>query len=194
MEKKKLLMFHPALAPYRIDQLNALSRLFDLEIVFLSENLWNQKFDQSKLLSQLDFHYSYLLKGPDFNGTLFRFGMLKAIRKFDPDIVMGYEFSLTTQYLILLKRLGIISQTTGSVTDDSFDICSHVKSPFRSIARKLALKYLNFLVVMSDEVSFYYQKEFHFNKNKLIIAPIIQEPERLRKNFKKLEEKLLGYR
>lgn len=193
MEKKKLLMFHPALAPYRIDEFNALNSLYELKIVFLSENLWNQKFNQSRLLSQLTFRYSYLLKGIGFKERIFRFGMLRTIREFKPDIILGYEFSPVTQYLIILKRLGIISQKIGSITDDSIDICSHIKSTFRSTARKIALKHLDFLVVMSQEVSAYYQKEFHLNKNQLIIAPIIQDPERLRKNSKTLEKTASEY-
>ena len=193
MEKKKLLMFHPALAPYRIDEFNALNCLYELKIVFLSENLWNQKFNQSRLLSQLTFRYSYLLKGIGFKERIFRFGMLRTIREFKPDIILGYEFSPVTQYLIILKRLGIISQKIGSITDDSIDICSHIQSTFRSTARKIALKHLDFLVVMSQEVSAYYQKEFHLNKNQLIIAPIIQDPERLRKNSKTLEKTASEY-
>ncbi len=194
MEKKKILMFHPALAPYRIDEFNALNRIFRLKIVFLSENLWNQKFNQSKLLSQLTFENSFLLKGIGYKERIFRFGMLRTIRGFKPDIIIGYEFSLVTQYLILLKRLGIISQKIGSITDDSLDICSHITSHIRSAARKIALKHLNFLVVMSQEVSAYYQQEFHLNKSQLIIAPIIQDPERLRKNSENLERTASEYR
>ena len=60
---KKLLIIHPALAPYRVDEFNALSKLFDLEVVFIFENVWNHRFDQDKLLSQLQFKVSFLLKG-----------------------------------------------------------------------------------------------------------------------------------
>jgi len=186
-------MFHPALAPYRIDEFNALNSLYELKIVFLSENLWNQKFNQSKLLPQLTFQYSYLLKGIGYKERIFRFGILRTIREFKPDIIMGYEFSIVTQYLILLKRLGLISQKIGSITDDSLDICSHIKSTLRSTARNVALKHLDFLVVMSQEVSAYYQKEYHLNKNQLIIAPIIQNPDRLRKNSKILEKTASEY-
>ena len=50
MAKKKLLIFHPALAPYRVDQFNALSLLFELEVIFLYDNLWSYKMDQSRLI------------------------------------------------------------------------------------------------------------------------------------------------
>ena len=52
MIKKKLLIFHPALAPYRVDQFNSLNEIFDLEVVFLFNNQWTFKYDQARLLSQ----------------------------------------------------------------------------------------------------------------------------------------------
>src|SRR5688572_20909454 len=102
--KKKLLIFHPALAPYRIDQFNGIGKLFDLHIVFIFDNVWNHKFDQAKLKQQLTFSHSYLLKGPRYKGRVLRFGMLKKIREVKPDIIIGYEYSFTTLYLILLKK------------------------------------------------------------------------------------------
>lgn len=101
--KKKLLIFHPCLAPYRIDQFNFLSEQFDLYVVFLFDNVWNHKFDQKLLLPQLKCKYSFLLHGPKYKGRVFRFGVLKIIRQFNPDIIISYEFSFTTLYLVLLK-------------------------------------------------------------------------------------------
>ena len=187
MNKKKLLIFHPALAPYRVDQFNALSLLFELEVVFLYDNLWSYKMDQSRLLSQLNFKVSWLLKGPRYKGRVFRFGMLKKIRTINPDIIIGYEYSFTTQYLILLKRLGIIRQEIGSVIDDSIDICYHVQSRVRSQARKYAVKQLDFLVVNSDKVSQFYQDTFGLGDHQVIISPLLQDPEKLRSKPAELE-------
>lgn len=186
--KKKLLIIHPALAPYRIDQFNAISRLFDLEIVFIFGNVWNHKFDQSKLLSQLMFKVSFLMKGPRYKGRVFRFGMYRTIRKMNPDVVLGYEFSFSTQYLILLKRLGLLHQKIGTTIDDSIDICNHVQSKARYFVRKQTVKHLDFLVVLSKEVSEFYQKEFHLSESQIIVSPILQNVERLRANAEKLEE------
>jgi len=185
---KKLLIFHPALAPYRVDQFNALSKQFDLEVVFIFDNVWNHKFDQSKLLSQLEFNISYLLTGIRFKGRVFRFGMLKHIKKTNPDIILGYEYSFTTQYLILLKRLGFISQKIGSTIDDSIDICQHVQSKIRYFARKQTVKQLDFLVVLSTEVSSYYQNTFGLKAKQIIVSPILQNPDRLRMNSGYLEQ------
>ena len=186
--KKKLLIIHPALAPYRIDQFNAISRLFNLEVVFIFGNVWNHKFDQSKLLSQLIFKVSFLLKGPRHKGRVFRFGMFRTIRKVNPDVVLGYEFSFSTQYLILLKRLGLLHQKIGTTIDDSIDICNNVQSKTRLFARKNAIKHLDYVVVLSNEVSEFYQKTFHLSESQIIVSPILQDAERLRREAETLEK------
>ena len=84
--KKKLLIFHPVLATYRIDQFNILNEIFDLEVVLLFDQMWNFNIDQNKYLNSCHFKYSYLLSGPRYKGRLFRFGMYKKIRQVDPDI------------------------------------------------------------------------------------------------------------
>jgi glycosyltransferase involved in cell wall biosynthesis len=192
-DRKKVLIFHPSLAPYRIDQFNAISDLYHLEVVFVFDNVWNHNFDQTKLLSQLDFNYSFLLKGPSYKGRVFRFGMLNVIRRFNPDIILGYEYSFTTQYLIMLKRLGLIQQYIGSTIDDSIDICNHVQSKIRNFARRSTVRQLDFLVVLSSEVSLFYQKTFKLRDNQIIISPILQKAERLRKKKSELENTANGY-
>ena len=187
MTKKKLLIFHPALAPYRIDQFNSLSELFDLTVVFIFANLWNHKFNQTELLSQVKFKYSFLLIGPQYKGRVFRFGMLHTIKKINPDIILAYEYSFTTLYLILLKYLGILKQKLGSSVDDSIDICIQPQSKIRHFARKIATKQLDFLVLLSLEVSSFYQDKFRLPDNQLIISPILQNAERLRSHSNQLE-------
>ena len=187
MSKKKLLLFHPALAPYRIDQFNDIGEMYELEVVFIFDNVWNHKFDQAKLLKQLQVKHSFLLKGPACKGRVFRFGMLKTIRRFNPDFILGYEYSFTTQYLILLKKLGLIHQKIGSTIDDSIEICNHVQSKIRGFARKYTVTQLDLLVVLTNEVSAYYQNTFGLSEKQIIISPILQKPERLRQESKELE-------
>ena len=184
---KKMLIFHPALAPYRIDQFNTLNELFDLHVVFLYNNLWSFKYNQDHLLSQCTFKVSFLLKGPRRKGKVFRFGMYNKIKTIKPDFILGYEYSFTTQYLILLKRLGLIKQKIGSMIDDSIDICYNIQSGIRFQARKYSIGYLDYLVLMSQEVSLYYQDQFDFKEDRIIVSPIIQSPERLRKDTAKIE-------
>ena len=81
MDRKiKVLCFHPALAPYRVDFFNLLSEKVDLEVVFLMDNLKNQKLDQSVLKSRSKFKYRTLTAGFELMGRHFRFGVSRLIR------------------------------------------------------------------------------------------------------------------
>lgn len=186
-EKKKMLIFHPVLATYRIDQFNILNDLYELEVVFLFDQMWNFKLDENKISQQCKFKSSYLLIGPRHKGRLFRFGVYKKIRQVKPDIIIGYEYSFTTQYLILLKKLGLIKQKVGSFIDDSLEICLNVQSKVRKIARDHSVNNLDFLVVMSNEVANFHCINFNLKHDKVIISPILQLSERLRSNSELLE-------
>ena len=180
--KKRLLIFNSALAPYLIDQYNNLNQLFELEVVFLFTNVINQSFDQQKLLSLLECKYSFLLKGISYKERVFRFGILKTIWRFKPNIIISYEYSFTTQYLILLKQIRLIHQKIGSSIDDSIEICNHVQSKVRFFARLISIKHLDYLIVLSKEVSQFYQDNFKLRLNQIVISPILQNPDRLRNN------------
>jgi glycosyltransferase involved in cell wall biosynthesis len=142
----------------------------------------------------LKFKYSFLLKGPHYKERVFRFKILSLIRRTNPDIIIGYEYSFTTQYLILLKCLGIIHQKIGSIIDDSLDICFHVQTNIRFLARQISVKRLDCIIVQSDEVSKFYQKRFDLKDKRIIVSPILQEPERLRNNRAELENIGIEYR
>jgi len=151
------------------------------------------KFDQNILRSQCNFKVSYLLKGPQSKSRVFRYGIYKKIKKTQPDIILSYEYSFTTQYLVLLKSLGIIHQKLGSLVDDSLDICHHARSRVRFFARKRALKHLDYVVLLSSEVSQYYKRVFNLKERQVIISPILQLPERLRKDEVRLEQIAKSY-
>ena len=187
-KKMKMLIFHPVLATYRIDQFNFLNEIYDLEVVFLFDQMWNFKMDQNKISEQCKFKCSYLLSGPQYKNRLFRFGMYKKIKQIKPDIILGYEYSFTTQYLLLLKKLGIIKQRVGSFIDDSLDICLNVQSKARKYARNNSVNRLDFLVVMSGEVADFYCVNFNLEQENVIISPILQFPERLRRNPEIIED------
>jgi glycosyltransferase involved in cell wall biosynthesis len=190
---KKILIIHPALAPYMIDQFNMISQLANLEVVFLFRNPWYDKFDQNKLLSLLKFKYDFLLKGPHYKERVFRFKILSLIRKTNPDIIIGYEYSFTTQYLILLKHFGFIHQKIGSIIDDSLDICYHVQTNIRYLARQFSVNRLDYLIVQSNEVSKFYRNRFDLKDDRVIVSPILQEPERLRENRAEIEKAGIEY-
>ena len=117
----KILCFHPALAPYRVDFFNLLGEVADLKMIFLQENLQTQKFDQKALLAKLKAPYEHLTGGFVFRGRCVRTGILRAVRRERPDIILSYEASPVTLELIVLKKLGLIRAKIWTSMDDSPD-------------------------------------------------------------------------
>ena len=188
MPKKRILIFQPALAPYMIDQYNFLGDIFDMKLFFFYDNVPNDKFDQKKLSSQLRHSYSFLLKGGSLGKyRIFRWGVWKAIKEYKPDIILSYEFSLTTQFLILLKRLRLIRAKIGSSIDDSLEMCLNDNFLFHKLSRKYTVKHLDYLTVFSDEVAGFYVRNFQLPEKKVIVFPILQSEKRLRMETEKIE-------
>ena len=46
-DKMRVLIFHPALAPYRVDFFNELGKRMNLRVVFMTRNNANQAFNQN---------------------------------------------------------------------------------------------------------------------------------------------------
>ena len=112
--KKNLLVFHPVIAPYRIDLFNALSRLYNTQVCLFWHNLKDQTFDYAKIEKQFDYKPSYIVK--EEMGLL---KWMKAIwKKLDtsrPDIVLGAEFGISTN-IAMWKITAVIMIITGLIT------------------------------------------------------------------------------
>lgn len=103
---KKALIFHPALAPYRVDLFNQLRHHFDLLVVFYRDSVvYHQELDNKNLQGRLLCTHDFLLSGFTFRGKEFRIGMGKIIKRFRPDVVVTHEFSYSTLYHVLLRKL-----------------------------------------------------------------------------------------
>ena len=182
--KLKLLVFHPYLAPYRMDFFNALAKLFDLKIIFMYENLPEQKFNQDCLREKLNCNYSYLLSGVNINRRQLRLGVYKEINLFHPDVIVCHEFGPTTTMVSMLKMLNPAKKIKLLVTtDDSLDICSKV-SFIRSVFRYFNLKYIDCLITVNNKVAGWYKT--NYPKLKIIgTCPIIQSEDVFRSNLSK---------
>jgi glycosyltransferase involved in cell wall biosynthesis len=192
-EKPRVLLVHPALAPYRLDQFNRLAALCELTVAFLYDNVWNHPFDQKALLAQAQFSYVHLLHGPAYKGRVLRWGLLRLIRRLRPELVIGYEFSFTTQFLMLVKSLGLLRARLGSTVDDSLDICHQVQSRLRALARETVVRRLDGLVVLSQPVADFYAERYAIAPSRIVVSPILQDPARLRAPAALLERTAAEY-
>ena len=94
-DKPRLLIFHPALAPYRLDFFNALAERFTCHVVLLQRENPALFIKQDQLLAEARFTYAYLDRHFTLAGRDINLGYASAIRHFRPDIVLCSEFNLS---------------------------------------------------------------------------------------------------
>src|ERR1035437_1777815 len=176
--KRKLLVFHPALAPYRIDLFNGLNEAFEADIYFFRKKLRSQKFDTNKLENQLNFKPKFLTAG--FNlphkSRMIRFGYLKKILEHKPDIILCTEYNLGTFLTGVFAKVFFPKSEVYTLCDDSVDVAKNSTS-FRKAGRFLCLKVLDGVVLGNDFAEEWYNK--NFPKVQTVVSPIIQKEERI---------------
>lgn len=170
--KKKLLIFHPALAPYRVDFFNSLGEAFDCTIVFLTINNENQNFDQSKLLANATFKYEYLDKHFKLAKRNVNIGYWSKIKKHNPDIVITCEYGLSLWAAYSYKLFTRGKYKLYTMSDDSMDICKNCKG-MRKYLRNFFASRINGIITISPDVSNWYRANTEI-KN-IIDFPIIRK-------------------
>jgi len=169
----KAIIFHPALAPYRVDFFNSLNDSFDARFYFSYDNLIDQKFDQQQLRSQCRFEFRLLDKGLEIGGRSVRAGIFKALRAFKPDIVICSEYSQVTLFVLVLKRMFGFKFKLYTISDDSVDL-SAKRSGIRKWLRDTVSQYIDGIIFPSEVVCKWYHQQV--NKNtRLFPLPIVHE-------------------
>lgn len=170
--KKKLLIFHPALAPYRVDYFNSLGEAFDCTIVFLTRNNENQNFDQSKLLANATYKYEYLNKHYKFAKRNVNLGYWDKIKKHNPDIVITCEYGLSLWAAYSHKLFTRGKYKLYTMCDDSMDICRNCKG-IRKRLRNFFTSHINGIITINPDVSNWYRTNTRIKKN--VDFPIIRK-------------------
>lgn len=177
--KQKILIFHPALAPYRIDLFNELNKEFEANIYFFRKNLLSQQFDTDSIINQLDFTPEFLTKGINFSfkSRMLRFGYINKIRLHKPDIIVCSEFNIMTFLSAAFAKTFYPKTKIYSLCDDSIDVAE--KSSFdRRVGRKLCMNFLDGIIFGNDTAEKWYN--IHFPTKRSIVFPIIQKEERIK--------------
>ena len=155
----RLLMFQPALPPYRIDLFNALAARCDFRVVFLQENLQSQAFDQERLRGMLAADHGYLRRGLTIKHRTVRFGVYREMRRFLPDVVLTYEFSPTTWSVMADRALAARPYAHVVGTDDNPSSVMG-DSWLRAASRGLVLPHIDGLIVLSEEAARMYRERY----------------------------------
>jgi len=180
-KKQTILVFHPALAPYRVDFFNALHRAFDAHFYFNLANVSDQKFDQDDLKSKSEFSSNYLQKGFEFKGRSFRTGAISAIKKHKPDIILCSEYSPLTCLVFAYVKMFKSNTRVYTISDDSIDNSIERKGA-RKLLRNIFSKNSNGVIFTSETVCNWH-KENVSNKIKTLELPIIHNDEVLRARY-----------
>lgn len=169
---RKLVMFHPAIAPYRIDFFNSLNEEFDASFYFLYPDTNEQSFDQDSLIKRLDFIPEYLPQG--FAGIRnLHPEIFPVLKRKKPDIVFLSEFNLMGILVLLYKYLFNRRLKIYTVCDDSRSIAAET-SGLRSAMRAFLVKMYDGIILASTDAMDWYRQRFK-NESKFIYFPIIQE-------------------
>lgn len=173
--KKRVLIIHPALAPYRIDLFNSLSDKSELFLVILRDNLIAQEFNQAELKKQLHCDWRLILTGFGFKAYVFRFGLLKLIVEFKPDIVITSEFNVQTIQLALIKDSFLLRHDFKFLTliDDSPEVAAKPRK-IKKVVMGYCLSKLDGLLLGSDKVKQIYSDLHQFPAKRIAICPVLQ--------------------
>lgn len=178
MKNKRLLIFHPTIAPYRIDFFNDLYGAFETRICLEYWNLKDQKFDYSRIYSRFSFEPQYI---PCHHVLgLFNF-IKKLIKDFNPDIVLVNEFHYITIIVLLLRLFLKRSYKVVCICDDSYNMVAEGNdfSLGHKLGRKLLVPFLDDLILVEPNTVGWYQQ--HYGKG--LYFPIIKNEEIARKEY-----------
>ncbi len=183
MSKKKLLIFHPTIAPYRIDLFNSLSKSFDVKVCLSYRNLRSQTFDYDSVEKQFLFKPHYLKKRFEIHNRVICKGYWKEIKDFQPDIILCSEFGLDCISALSFKRIYKKKYKVVSLCDDSFDMVNNNNdfSVFHKRMRKLLVPLLDSLILVEPDTTRWYLN----NYGKGIYFPIVSEDDKTRTCYKK---------
>lgn len=181
---KRLLIFHPTIAPYRIDFFNDLYRAFDTRICLQYWNLRDQTFDYDKIYSQFAFKPHYLKEIIKIGPRSLWGGFWKHLDEFNPDIVLVGEFNITALMVLAHRFLKRKKYKIVSICDDSYNMVAENNdfSKLHRMARRLIAPRLDNLILVEPKVTKWYKE--HYGKG--ICFPIIKPEEKARKEYERV--------
>lgn len=175
--KKRLLVFHPVIAPYRIDLFNRLNAEYDARVCLFQHNLLSQSFNYDDILAQLDFTPVFL----DGKIGPFKRGVIRQIIEFRPDVIMVSEVGLVTFTALICKIISLNHIKVVSIVDDSFDMLvnNNQFSRKHALAERLAFPFLDEIIVVEPRVSEYLGEKY----SKGQYFPIVQSESRFEARY-----------
>ncbi len=172
--RKRAIIFHPAIAPYRIDFFNSLNKEFEAIFYFEFRDALEQSFIQDKLKAKLLFTPRYLASGLWGIKNL-RLQVISILWKEKPDVVFCSEFNILGFLVLFYKFLFNRQLHVFTICDDSRNIaCTYSK--VKKVIRAILLKAYTGIILTNQDVLDWYQRHFQ-PSDKFLFFPIIQHDE-----------------
>lgn len=179
--KKRLLIFHPTIAPYRIDFFNDFSKAFDTRVCLRYRNLRSQTFDYNKIAAQFAFEPIYQDSSVKGYSREFYWSNLD---EFNPNVVIVEEFSLGAVYVLLHRFIKRRKYKVISICDDSYNMVAENNdfSKAHKFARKIVVPQLDGMILVEPKVTEWYK--IHYGKG--FCFPIIKPDDKARNEYERV--------
>ena len=184
---KRLLVFHPIIAPYRIDFFNRLSKAFDMKMCMMWRNLHDQTFDYSKIEAQLMFNPTYL----DKQTCHIPRGVFSTLKKFNPDVVLVSECGLVSIMVLLFRWIFRKKYKVVSIIDDSYNMIAEDNhfSKRHKYAERLLIPCFDNIINVEPRVAGFFQMKY----GKGVSFPIIVDEVGARNRYERILPISEGY-
>lgn len=175
-EEKRLLIFHPIIAPYRIDFFNRLNKTFCTRTCFFMKKFAANYMDSSKVDAQLQFVPHYIDGFSKKNKFQMLRGVTRHIKEFKPNVVLSFEFGSVTLWCLLYRFLSRRRYKVISLLDESYNMAAEGNefSYMHKIAKKILMPFLDNAIFSDSRVIEYYDGKYPY---KGIFFPIISNDE-----------------
>ena len=182
---KKVLIYHPTIAPYWIDFFNDLYKNLKASVYLYYENLFEQKFNYDEIKNKFEFHPKYFKKTLKIGKRVIPIGHFKALKEEQPDIVIVGEYGVGFWATVFFRFFCRKKYKVVSICDDSYDLLVN-ENNLHSKARDIGLKFVDGLILCNQKADEYYQTELGFKNN--YVFPIIHKDSIYRANIEKIQK------
>lgn len=172
--KQRLLIFHPYLAPYRVDLYNHFANEFNLRVSLFGSDKEIQTlgYNLEDVNRRANFNFEYYQHGIYLGRHLLSSIYLKLIKRFHPNIVIAHELGLNTLVAICLKHIfGFKLFTT---IDDSPEMAKAVHG-IREELRKFVMAHVDGAISVNPKVTTLLNEKYGSGELKSLFFPIIQD-------------------
>lgn len=192
MHNKTILIFHPFLAPYRIDLYNRMAEDYNVKALLTGthQSLSSVGFNIEYINAQANFKYKYKTPRLHIGNHSLPCVFYNAIKRVKPNIVIAHESGINTLTAILLKK------TFGYkllVTCDNSPIMASSYGKMREWLRKFIVNHVDCMLIVHPDVKTLLETKYQKTKCRFVYLPIIQNDALLTKKIDGAQERALYY-